>query len=133
MGKVALDTSVLIALDKNQTVPDSVLGPDDSLVIPVVALAELMVGAKHPERAESARERTRVFVQTLKQECEIVGVDEETASIFAGLRAHALAERKPRGINDLWIAAMAIQANAQLASMYQRARFEALPGLRLRT
>lgn len=132
MGKVALDTSVLIALDRNQAVPNSILSPEDSLAIPVVALAELMVGAKHPQRSEAARQRTLAFVATLEQECEVLGIDSETAVIFAALRAHAIQEGKPRGINDLWIAAAAIQANAELSSIDQRARFEALPGLRLR-
>lgn len=132
MGKVALDTSVLIALDRNQTVPITILSPDDSFAIPVVALAELMVGAKHPQRSGAARQRTQAFVATLRQECELLGIDDETAGIFAALRAHAIEEGKPRGINDLWIAAAAIQANLELSSIDQRARFDSLPGLRLR-
>ncbi len=132
MAKVALDTSVLVALDRGQALGSTAIKPDDRWVISVVALAELLVAAKSPARTESARARTEAFLELLKAKCEIQTIDEETAAVFAELRAFVINEGKPRGVNDLWIAASAIRAGAELWSVDQNARFDQLPGLHLR-
>jgi tRNA(fMet)-specific endonuclease VapC len=132
MGQVALDTSVLVALDRGQALGSAAMKTNDRWVVSVVVLAELLVAAKSPKRTESARARTEAFLELIKSKCEIQAIDEETAGIFAELRAFAISEGKPRGVNDLWIAASAIRAGAELWSVDQSARFDELPGLRLR-
>ena len=132
MGKVALDTSVLIALDRGQALGSVAIKTDDRWIISVVVLAELLVAAKSPARTESARRRTEAFLELIKSKCEILTIDEETAAVFAELRAFAISKGKPRGVNDLWIAASAIRVGAELWSVDQSARFDELPGLRLR-
>jgi tRNA(fMet)-specific endonuclease VapC len=132
MGKVVLDTSVLVALDRNQELDSLEIKSDDQWVISVVVLAELVVAANNRERTDSARARTAAFIEMLKSKCWVQGIDEETAAVYAELRAFALDEGKPRGINDLWTAASAIRSGAELWSVDKNARFEELPGLRLR-
>ena len=132
MAKVALDTSVLVALDRGQDLGSVAINTDERWIIPVVVLAELLVAAKSVTRTDSARARTEAFLELIKSKCEIQAIDEETAGIFAELRAFAISEGKPRGVNDLWIAASAIRAGAELWSVDQSARFDELPGLRLR-
>ena len=126
------DTSVFIALDRERNL--DLLGTDHSeqVALSVVVLGELLVAAKHPGRNREEREASMEFVEQLKASSVLAGVDDRTAEIFSELRAYAAQSGKPRGINDLWIAATAIQIGAELITLDSRAGFDDLPGLRLR-
>ena len=133
MGKVMLDTSVLIALDRE---PGSALPgvtDADQVVLSVVVLGELLVAANHPGRSEKERHASMVFVNELREASILAGIDDRTAEIFSELRAFTAKSGQPRGSNDLWIAATAVHVGADLVTFDSRAGFHGLPGVRVRS
>jgi tRNA(fMet)-specific endonuclease VapC len=132
MARLVLDSSALIEIDRGnaRTIPGLV--PGDSLVLPVVVLAELLVAANHPRRNSQSKAATLRFIDDLLESAELRLIDQETAVVFAELKGFSISTGKPRGTNDLWIAASTIVAGAELKTLDRRAQFEGLPGLILR-
>jgi len=132
MARLVLDSSLLIEIDRGNATKIEGLDPGDSLVLPVVVLAELLVAANHPRRTAESKAATQRFIDDLLESAELRSIDQETAAAFAELKAFSIATGKPRGTNDLWIAASTIVARAELKTLDRRAQFEGLPGLILR-
>jgi tRNA(fMet)-specific endonuclease VapC len=131
MARVVLDTSAWIQLER-QILRQDLVSESDELIMAAAALAELKVAVERTSRNSRAREWTQNLIQAFVSSSRFAAIDEETAAVFAKLKAHCLKTGKPRGINDLWIAASAIQHNAELLSLDSSAVFEDLPGLKLR-
>lgn len=101
--------------------------------MPAPVLGELLVAAYLPNRTASQRNRSFEFVQGCIAIAEFLPITQQTTEIFAQLKAMTLADGKSRGVNDLWIAASAIDNQAELVTFDKKAFFEGLPGLRLRS
>ena len=131
MAGVVLDTSVWIQMERTESL-HPLLSPDDELLMTAPALAELQLAAKSVNRTPEARQLSQVMVQAFLSASTFLPIDERTAGIFAELKESTKLSGRPRGINDLWIAASAIQYQAELLSLDSAAMFQDLPGLRVR-
>ena len=128
MGRVVLDTSILIALERQALPIDSVLTPTLEVFVPEVAIAEFLVGI---ELTNSAAHKLRrlAFLQTVEAFSKPVHFDRAHAHNFAKLVAQSKVLGKPRGSIDLAIAASAVTLDAVLYTSDVKGRFDQLIGL----
>ncbi|MEN9872754.1 MAG: hypothetical protein RL450_689 [Actinomycetota bacterium] len=131
MAGVVLDTSVWIQMERTESL-HPLLSPDDELFMTAPALAELKLAAKYSNRTVEARRWSEDVVEAFLRASTFLPIDEKTADIYAVLKEFTKVSGRPRGINDLWIAASAIQYQAELVSSDSAAMFQDLPGLRVR-
>ncbi len=129
MGKVVLDTSSWIDLERKQFNPGHLEGTE-VVIMAAAALAELRFALEAKGRTEAARQNTKQFIEEALSVSVFQPIDEKTAEIFAQLKAFCKSAGMPRGVNDLWIAATAIRHDAVLISSDRKALFSDLPNLR---
>jgi predicted nucleic acid-binding protein len=132
MGKVVLDTSAWVAMerfgDKLKELRD-----DDELIMSPVALGELLVATRLTKRSSEAVNASIGFINGIMLFAEMAVVDDETSRFYAELKSAATLTGTARGTNDLWIAATAIQQDAELLSYDRRANFSEFPKLKIRS
>lgn len=132
MGKVVLDTSAWVEFERKGEILVE-LNSEDELLLSTVALGELLVATRLKRGSGSAVAATADYIQDLLAFTRVIPLDEATARIYADLKAFTKLEGSPRGTNDLWIAATAIQHEAELLSYDRRANFAGLPKLVVRS
>ena len=132
MGRVVLDTSVWIHMERTEEL-SPLLHPDDELIMTAAALAELKAALRVSGRSNKALESTQGAIQSFMDRSLFAPIDARTAEIFAELKVFAKASGRPRGVNDLWIAASARQLNATVVTLDTAAAFEDLPGVLVRS
>ena len=117
-----LDTSVFIASETGRTLDESAM--PDEVATTVITLAELNAGVL---AADSAEVRARRLT-TLDAVADMVAlpVDEDAAREWARLRVHLAETGRRMGINDLWIAAIAVSRGLPVVT--QDDDFAALDG-----
>jgi len=123
-GRVVLDTSIVIAHFRNDTLVSQRLLDASLLLLPVTALGELYTGAF---RKQHNRDKALETVHDFTAFVQILRVDQDTARHYAELRSQLIAKGRPIPDNDLWIAAAAVQYNLPLAN--RDAHFDELDGL----
>lgn len=107
-----LDTNALSAVADGQEEVVRVFGAAAQPAIPVVVLGEYKFGiARSRYRADYER-WLKKFIPT----CTVLGVDEETAAQYAGLRGELKAAGTPLPSNDIWIAALCRQHSKPILS-----------------
>ena len=132
MAGVVLDTSVWIHMERTESLPP-LLSSDDELFMSAPALAELKQAVLATRRTQEARNLSELALQSFLDNSTFLPIDEKTAEIFAQLKEASNSSGRPRGINDLWIAASAIQYRAELVTLDRAAMFQDLPGLTVRS
>jgi tRNA(fMet)-specific endonuclease VapC len=128
---VILDTSVLIAAERRQLSLVSVLSDlgDVPVAIAAVTASELLHGCYRASDA-AVRLRRGAFVEAVLRDLPIMPFDLHTARRHAELWA-ILAKAECRiGAHDMLIAATALCAGYDVASLNRR-EFQLVPGLRL--
>jgi predicted nucleic acid-binding protein len=117
-----LDTSVFIANETGRALNES--GIPEAVATTVITLAELNAGILAAGSAELRARR----LATLDAVADIVAlpVDEDAARVWARLRVHLAETGRRMGINDLWIAAIAVSRG--LPVITQDDDFAALDG-----
>jgi len=117
-----LDTTVIIANETGRALNES--GIPEAVATTVVTLAELNAGILAAGSAELRARR----LATLDAVADIVAlpVDEDAARVWARLRVHLAETGRRMGINDLWIAAIAVSRG--LPVITQDDDFAALDG-----
>jgi tRNA(fMet)-specific endonuclease VapC len=123
-GTVCLDSSVLIRCLRGDADLQSKVGAVAQPILPVIALAELLVGARLSRKPEG--ERTRV--EALAADCQVASPDAATAERFAEIKAALRRAGTPIPDHDIWIAALCIQHDWELA--FRDKHFPLVPGLR---
>jgi len=127
---VILDTGVLIAVERGKVALDDVLADDDDPVIAAVTAAELLQGV---ELSDADRRPARQsFVDSVLATVPVEEYTVDVARFHARLLAHVRRAGRPKGAHDLIIAATALASARMLITYDKRARFDDLPGLRLR-
>ena len=118
-----LDTSVFIANETGRALDESAI--PEEVATTVITLAELTAGILAAGSAEIRARR----LATLEAVSDIVAlpVDEDAARVWARLRVHLAETGRRMGINDLWIAAIAVSRG--LPVITQDDDFEALDGV----
>lgn len=127
MGRVILDTSAAIAIERGRKSALDALAGNETF-LPAIVLAELLT-ATWLASDDDTRQNRRCLTQTLEDLSHLLAFGDREAEILAELRAHCFATGAPRSESDLMIAAHAIAERATLISTDRKARFEQLPGL----
>ena len=124
LSRGLVDTSVLIAAEVGRRVERTEL-PEETAVS-VVTLAELQAGVlAAPDSGTRAR---RMETLDRLSHVLVVGVDEGAAMEWARLRVHLAEQGRHVNVNDLWIAASAVQHRLPIVT--QDDDFDPLEGVR---
>lgn len=123
--RLLLDTNAYVAFKRGDGEVVELLRHAGEIVLPTVVLGELLAGFALGRRETANREELAAFLASPR--VRVTAMDEVTASWYA--RVYALLRRKGRPIpvNDLWIAATALQHGLVLLSFDEH--FEAIEGL----
>ena len=122
-GRYVVDTNIVIAfLNGDEEIAVS-MEESDEMLLSVVALGELLYGARRSTRYTENREKVIAF----SERCYILEINGSISEKYAGIRA-ALAEKgRPIPENDIWIAASCLSEDAILVSRDQH--FEEIDAL----
>jgi tRNA(fMet)-specific endonuclease VapC len=124
--RLILDTGVLIAVERGRLALDSVLAPEDDVVIAAITIAEYATGVLLAD-TDTTRATRRAFLDELLQVTPVEDYTPTTAEHHATLLAHVHRTGQPRGAHDLIIAATAITTDRTLITTDTRAKFGELP------
>jgi tRNA(fMet)-specific endonuclease VapC len=127
MKKVLLDTNAFISyLAGDENVLAS-LARADMVYMSVFVFGELYAGFK---ASGKARENKRILERFLdKPRVRVLEASRETAEVFGEIKDSLRRKGRPIPINDIWIAAHAVEAGAVLITY--DAHVGAVPGLRI--
>ena len=126
MKKVLLDTNAYSQLAGGEEALLDVLGEADVVFMSIFVLGELYAGFKggRPEKKNREALRELLARPTVKL---LFGTD-ETAEIFGTVKEALRRQGTPLPINDVWIAAHALESGATLVTY--DGHFEKVSGLR---
>ena len=125
--RVALDANRYTDLCRGDFAVATILQEADEVYLPFVVLAELRAGFT---LGKLGKENERVLVQFLRKPAvDVLYAGETTTRAYAGLYHQLRRQGTPIPINDLWIAALAVEHNLVLCS--RDAHFRHLPQLEI--
>jgi tRNA(fMet)-specific endonuclease VapC len=110
-GDVLVDTNIIVAIFARDPRVDRAL-KGRTVLVPAVAAGELFFGA---EKSDRKRENLRKAEEFLAANT-VLACDLDTARHFGRLKEHLRKKGTPIPINDLWIAATAVQYGLSLAT-----------------
>lgn len=123
--RVLIDTNAYVALlAGDEDIAAELSGADAVLVSPVV-IGELLDGFLGGSRERENRAVLKRFLA--KPKTVIVPISSDSAEWFALIKRQLRAKGKPIPMNDVWIAASAMEHGARLLS--KDAHFDAIEGL----
>ena len=125
MKKVMLDTNAYARLMVGDENVLTALGEADTVFMSIFVLGELLSGFRAGNREQRNRSQLREFLQ--KTTVRILQGTEDTAEIYAGLKHQLKAAGAMLPINDVWIAAHAMESGSQLITF--DSHFASVPGL----
>lgn len=127
MKKILLDTNAYVRFLRGDEKVMTYLAQADSVCMSVIVLGELFAGFKSGSKQ---RENKRILERFLrKPTVAVLEATLETADIFGGVMASLRKSGTPIPINDVWIAAHALETGSILVTYDDH--FAAIPGLRL--
>jgi tRNA(fMet)-specific endonuclease VapC len=125
--KILLDTNAYVRFLRGDEKVMTYLAQADSVYMSVIVLGELFAGFKSGSKQ---RENKRILERFLrKPTVTVLEATLETADIFGGVMASLRKTGSPIPINDVWIAAHALETGSILVTYDDH--FAAIPGLRL--
>lgn len=122
-GRVVLDTNIVIALFAKEDGVEHHIHEADEVLVPSIVLGELYFGARKSSRSDENIAR----VQSFAGESVVLTVDPVTAEIYGRVKNALRLRGRPIPENDVWVAALAIQHDATLAT--RDSHFDAIAGL----
>ena len=114
MKKIILDTNAYTKLLLGDEQILQALGNADSIFVPVIVLGELFTGFRGGTKEKNNRQILEQFL--MKPQVEIVPIGKDTAEIFSEIKYALRRAGTPLPINDIWIAACAIEVGAIIIS-----------------
>lgn len=114
MNKILLDTNAYTSLLRGDEKILEVLGEADSIFMPVVVIGELLAGFRGGSKEATNRKLLDQFL--MKPRVEVVPISQDTAEIFAEIKYDLTKAGTPLPVNDVWIAACAVEAGAVIIS-----------------
>lgn len=128
MGRVVLDTSILIAIERGQLKGHAIFESGNKFLLPEIVVAEFLVGIELSTNQQRRDNRLR-FLKDFEALCTPVLFDRDHSLAFANLAAQSRNSGKPRGKMDLAIAASAVVLDAVLYTRDTKGKFDKLIGL----
>ncbi|MGS2806398.1 type II toxin-antitoxin system VapC family toxin [Nocardia sp. MW-W600-9] len=131
MGKLILDTGILIAIDRGTVALPDVIADDDNVAVAAVVIAEYLTGLAgqtNPAKLASAR----TFLTEFRAIVPSIPYDDTVAEHHAELLTHVRSTGSPRGAHDLILAATARATGRTVVTTDKRADFGGLPGVDVR-
>ncbi|MBI4609682.1 MAG: type II toxin-antitoxin system VapC family toxin [Candidatus Rokubacteria bacterium] len=126
-GRVLLDTTVIIALFNGDRAVVASLSEVTEVFAPSIAVGELFYGAIKSGQAERNIRQIRDFVRATA----VLPVTASTAETYGRVKDRLRQQGRPIPENDIWIAAVALEQDLDLAT--RDTHFGAVAGLRLQT
>ena len=111
-GRLALDTNVVIALLNHEQDVVGFVGKFREVFVRIIVPGELYFGAYKSGRVQSNLDRIEEFVVTRP----VIDCDKDTSNVYGEIKSQLVKSGQPIPDNDIWIAAIAIQFDAVLAS-----------------
>jgi tRNA(fMet)-specific endonuclease VapC len=127
MSRLLIDTSAYSRLLLGDPNVREALEQADVVYMSAFVLAELYVGFRGGSKETRNRQWLTRFVG--RPTVRILSATQETAEVFAAVKHSLRRAGTPLPLNDVWIAAHAIETGAVLATF--DAHFGKVPGLRL--
>jgi tRNA(fMet)-specific endonuclease VapC len=112
--KVLLDTNAYSALRRGQQIVVDRVRQSEEVLLSVVVAGELLFGFQNGSRYEENTRALRSFLED--SNVRLLPVTWETADLFGRISAALRKKGRPIPTNDIWIAAHAMEANANLIS-----------------
>jgi len=123
-GKVLLDTTIIIALFNADQAVVSALSDTQEVFAPVIAIGELFYGALKSGQTERNLEKIREFARANT----VIPVTAQTGEAYGRIKNRLRERGRPIPENDIWIAAIALQHDLDLAT--RDTHFQEVEGLR---
>ena len=127
MKKILLDTNAYVRFLRGDEKVMAYLAQADSVYMSVFVLGELYAGFKAGGREKNNKQLLERFL--LKPTVTVLDATMETADFFALIMASLRKSGTPIPINDVWIAAHALETGSVLVT--HDGHFASIPGLRL--
>lgn len=125
--RLALDTNAYTAFCKNHQTAVDAIQIADELILPLMVLGELRAGFSVGRRGGENERTLQRFLNSKR--VAVKSPNEDTTYLYARLFAYLRKKGAPIPINDLWIAAVALQNEATLLTFDQH--FALLPQIPL--
>ena len=127
MNQVIVDTNAYTRYLAGDERVLEVLAAAETVYLSTIVLGELFAGFRGGSKLQENRARLSTFVQ--KPTVRTLQVTTETAEAFGQVKDTLKRAGTPIPINDVWIAAQAIETGSVIASFDEH--FKKVPGLRL--
>jgi tRNA(fMet)-specific endonuclease VapC len=125
--KILLDTNAYTQLLAGREAVLDIISAADTLYMSIFVLGELYTGFGGGSKEQENREILKRFL--LKPTVKILNATLETADVFGMLKSRLNAAGTPLPVNDVWLAAHAIETGSVLISFDKH--FNKVSGLRL--
>jgi tRNA(fMet)-specific endonuclease VapC len=126
MKKIILDTNAYIGFLKGRTDILDTIAEADAVYMSTIVLGELFAGYYGGSKFHRNKRQLDSFLE--KTKVRLVHVTYETAEIFGDIKNKLKTAGTPLPLNDIWIAAHAIETGSKLVTLDKH--FENIPGVR---
>lgn len=127
MRKILLDTNAYTKFLSGDSAVLEELGKADNVYLSAIVLGELFAGFRGGNKEIENKKMLLKFLA--KPQVEIIPVSKETAEIFGEVKYKLSRAGSPLPINDVWIAACAMETGAVLITYDNH--FTKIPGIRI--
>jgi tRNA(fMet)-specific endonuclease VapC len=126
MKKILLDTNAYVAFMKGSPEVLDAIAEADLVLMSVVVLGELFTGFYGGSKFQRNKEQLDIFLE--KSKVKLLNVTYETSEVFGEIKNKLKKAGTPVPINDVWIAAQAIETGSKLATLDDH--FDRISGIR---